>query len=693
MGIPTVKTVALSPIFVSLILAIFIGYFLPITHSKYQISKVQQEQLQEGSRLYFEDLDGDGSRERIVALDNRLGLSSFIVYNTNKTLVDQWNFDSRYPDQGPGLFFTDLDQNGFKEVWAFTTQGDSVLINGIEPLNKNGFKQLDVFLDSIGSYNGMSDLNEISDPWVTKHSADSTRSLVFTLNAGYSQYPRNTYAYNPFSGVIRRSPFLTNTSGVYGFSDIDEDSKKEILIRTISAANSIDSSLSQKSDYKVYLTILNEDLEFYLPQMELPGPYSAVYGIYSDDSNFIIGYKSKIDSIPSALLKMNSEGKIVARRTIPFPSNYMFYVPEDQEYYINTIGGSTIQGFDSDLNLRNTFTLLEGDEIINAHLLSERRWVIISNRFDRLTIYDSEFENPVSYTIETDNTSNIYFNILDQTSSELLLGIQKGDQLFTLGYAFNPLYYTKYTIYIGLYALVFIIVWGIMRIQSYKDRKKAALQREITSLQIKALKNQFDPHFVFNIMNNLSEMNLTGNELEADKLLCNLTDFMRHTLRSSDEITHTLEDELHYVKNYLDLIARGMDREIQYDFKMDLGLDKKIHVPKNMLFTYVENAIKHGAPPTGVLRIRIEGIVDSGFIQMIVSDNGGGYQTIQTNDMKTSGRGIKIMQDVFDLHKSLNNIEVQVEVQTVEFPESEKEYGTRVTLTFSKRKAHLLINE
>ena len=102
-------------------------------------------------------------------------------------------------------------------------------------------------------------------------------------------------------------------------------------------------------------------------------------------------------------------------------------------------------------------------------------------------------------------------------------------------------------------------------------------------MQLKTIKNQVDPHFVFNAINTISEMTLMDNKLEADKFITRFSGFMRETLNHSDKIVTSLKEEIDYTENFIKL------QQIRYNYSFDLeiNIDKTINqdtkVPKHVL--------------------------------------------------------------------------------------------------------------
>jgi sensor histidine kinase YesM len=145
--------------------------------------------------------------------------------------------------------------------------------------------------------------------------------------------------------------------------------------------------------------------------------------------------------------------------------------------------------------------------------------------------------------------------------------------------------------------------------------------------QLTALRLQLNPHFLFNTLNAISSLIVTGRNRQGEAMLSKLCDFLRTALSASDDGTATLGDELDMLQTYLEIEAiRFGDRlTVEYDCPTEL-LD--VPLPNFILQPLVENAIKHAVAPTSrpvVIRIGARREGD----QMIVSisDNGSAIGT------------------------------------------------------------------
>jgi LytS/YehU family sensor histidine kinase len=195
-------------------------------------------------------------------------------------------------------------------------------------------------------------------------------------------------------------------------------------------------------------------------------------------------------------------------------------------------------------------------------------------------------------------------------------------------------------------------VWLIQKGQNLRNAKQRAIETEIAELQLKTIKNQVDPHFVFNAINTISEMTLMDNKLEADRFISRFSGFMRDTLQHSDKIATTLIDELDYVENFINLQRLRFNNAFDYTISIDKAVNKEFLVPKHVVFTFVENAIKHSLAfsKKGILTIKAKKTNQN--LILVIEDNGLGLNPKLPKGVGT-GNGLKIMDKLFKLYAKL----------------------------------------
>ncbi|MFO7822767.1 MAG: tetratricopeptide repeat protein [Cyclobacterium sp.] len=157
--------------------------------------------------------------------------------------------------------------------------------------------------------------------------------------------------------------------------------------------------------------------------------------------------------------------------------------------------------------------------------------------------------------------------------------------------------------------------------------QQAALKQKIAETEMKWLKAQLNPHFIFNSLNAISDFILKHDPITADYYLGKFAKLMRMILEKSGEQTISLKEDLQMLEIYMQLEAFRFNGKFTYHIDMDAGIDPDhIQVPPLLLQPYVENSIWHGFSSKdetpGEIRLCIR--KSGNGITFIVEDNGKG---------------------------------------------------------------------
>lgn len=157
------------------------------------------------------------------------------------------------------------------------------------------------------------------------------------------------------------------------------------------------------------------------------------------------------------------------------------------------------------------------------------------------------------------------------------------------------------------------------------ELREARLQQ--TESELKALKAQMNPHFIFNALNSIQEIFFLGDKRLANKHLSRFSQLMRNILRASGKKTITLQEEISMLEEYLSLEALRFGNSFQYNIQVDDNVDTyTLDVPPMIIQPFVENAVKHGLlHKEGEQQIIIHfSFNEKNVIEVSVSDNGIG---------------------------------------------------------------------
>lgn len=156
-----------------------------------------------------------------------------------------------------------------------------------------------------------------------------------------------------------------------------------------------------------------------------------------------------------------------------------------------------------------------------------------------------------------------------------------------------------FMIWLGLY-------FGALALRQYRaaELHQSELARALQLAELRLLKSQLNPHFLFNALNTVRSL-IADDPPRAQDAVTRLANTLRYTLTSAQDELVTLEQELEIVADYLGLESLRFEDRLRID--CDVAADaRRVRIPVMLLQTVVENAIKHGIaelPAGGVLRI------------------------------------------------------------------------------------------
>ena len=188
------------------------------------------------------------------------------------------------------------------------------------------------------------------------------------------------------------------------------------------------------------------------------------------------------------------------------------------------------------------------------------------------------------------------------------------------------------------YFLLLGLYYGYEYYQQYKEHliKARELETQLAQAQLQALKMQLQPHFLFNTMHAISAL-MDENVKTAQKMLARLSDLLRQTLDNIGVQKVTFQQELDFVKSYLEIeLTRFQDR-LKVEYEIDkIVLNRK--VPNLILQPLVENAIKHGiSHKSEGGTVTIIAKTSNNKLELSICDDGKGNGSMEVSE----GLGIK----------------------------------------------------
>ena len=216
--------------------------------------------------------------------------------------------------------------------------------------------------------------------------------------------------------------------------------------------------------------------------------------------------------------------------------------------------------------------------------------------------------------------------------------------------------------------------------------KEINFKRQLSELEMKALRAQINPHFLFNCMNSINRMILHGDTENASLYLTKFSTLVRLILENAEKTNVSLENELKLLESYIQLEALRFRGKIGYNISVADSIEREsIYLPSMVLQPFVENAIWHGLShkendEKGMIHIDIKEEDDR--LLCTIEDNGVGRETAQKlrdkSVLKKKSMGMKITEERLKL---LSRERMEQLIRIVDLKDAmNRALGTRVEI-------------
>jgi len=180
----------------------------------------------------------------------------------------------------------------------------------------------------------------------------------------------------------------------------------------------------------------------------------------------------------------------------------------------------------------------------------------------------------------------------------------------------------RFTIGMLLFIITIILNYVIIYYNNFTENaiSESKFSLLITEAELKSLKYQINPHFLFNALNSISSLTISNPE-KAQEMSINLSDFLRKTLSGNDVKKISLKEEIESVNLYLKI------EKVRFEERLEFILDipkecEGILIPNMILQPLVENAIKHGVyESSDKVEINLTCEIKEKFVEIKVSNN------------------------------------------------------------------------
>ena len=180
------------------------------------------------------------------------------------------------------------------------------------------------------------------------------------------------------------------------------------------------------------------------------------------------------------------------------------------------------------------------------------------------------------------------------------------------------------------------------------------MNNRLLTLQLQGIKAQLDPHFTFNTLNSIASLIYLEDRHTAYDYMRKFTQLLRSMLNDAEKIYRNLGEEIEFVTTYLELEKLRFGEKFNYEIEIGEGVSKLEQVPKLVLQTFTENAVKHGIMPSltvGLIRISV--VREKDYLRITIEDNGVGRKN-SAGQSESTGKGLKLTGEFYDILNHLN---------------------------------------
>jgi anti-sigma regulatory factor (Ser/Thr protein kinase) len=687
-----VRSVILSPFFVALPVSLLIILLLPELFPKYNIRPERSGQVDKPDGIeFYEDLDDDGTSERIILFNNTENKASIKILSLDGDILFHYYFSGVILPTMGSLVTGRFHHSRHPGIFFLTRTTDSILLQGICPADSADTVVFNLPVTWFHPENSIRDLT-LPGFFLQDMDGDGVKEIISGIMAGFRVEPRMLFMYNTVTKKLIHTPRMGACATIKEFSDLDGDHLPEILLHTYAIDNNSGKVSIPVDDHSAWLLVFNSILEPIFEPVQFKGKYQALtcFTIGPGGARKIICLKSgkTRNAGHPELLSFNIKGQLLKRKPVPGHVQGLVYsiVKHDSlDPLFLFASDGRVMAIDTGLNISVSRSISAG------YTSGPLKFDLDGDHEDEMIFPGSysipgfiarkDFSNPVPIPGNT-GLANKQYQVIRHSDKPSELFIQAGERFYTYSYHANLLYWLKYPFYLAIYLVIvlFVHLIGYMQRQTMKQRYQA--EQKIAGMQLLLLKNQWDPHFTYNAISVISALIVNGNAKEANQKLMALAGLMRSGVLQSNGLSRSLSEELQFVEQYVKLVGdHRPDQSIELLLEISPDLDLAMQVPRMITQIYVENAIKHGLRPKGnqgKLTIRAMEVANRVFVE--IEDNGIGRKEASKRGGHGTGKGMAIADQTIGIFNRYNAQKIEWDIEDLLTPEGNAR-GTLVRLS------------
>ncbi|WP_343329452.1 sensor histidine kinase [Polaribacter staleyi] len=293
---------------------------------------------------------------------------------------------------------------------------------------------------------------------------------------------------------------------------------------------------------------------------------------------------------------------------------------------------------------------------------------------------------PLQNNWKNTETTNINFNDLQPNKYTFTIkarNFQKKTEFTILPLWYQTIWF-KAVVVLLLISVFFRTVWYLSKRKQLQKNEKHLQEKQLSEIQLKALRSQMNPHFVFNSLAAIQYFINENDFATSEKYLVKFSKLIRRFFELSKENTITLSEEIKLLTNYLEIEKLRFREKLEFKISIEDKVDfNKTKIPTMLLQPIVENAVNHGIFNkfnTGTVTISFTKITPKTY-KVLIIDDGVGFVNTKSKNKKI--KSSNVLQQRLSYLNASEEWEIQYFTEEL-YPEKE-ERGNKSTFIIKNK--------
>ncbi|HPI53803.1 MAG TPA: histidine kinase [Chitinophagaceae bacterium] len=217
-----------------------------------------------------------------------------------------------------------------------------------------------------------------------------------------------------------------------------------------------------------------------------------------------------------------------------------------------------------------------------------------------------------------------------------------------------------------LFAFLFsiVVIIAIFLLVRQRSRKKTLqIENEKINLKYNLIKGKVLPHFSGNVLNNIAYLFESNQQKAGIDYLVKYSELNKDLLRTAELSSWSLQEELAFLRNYINLEKLRYRSKLQFNVNMDENVDTQVQVPILITHTFCKNSIEHGIMSVngkGSLTVDIN--EEGQRLEIVITDDGIGIEEAKRRNIHNTGHGLEILKKQFEISNKKNTDPIMFDI-------------------------------